>query len=111
MSNNETIGRTLGLLAVAIGVAAVAAYSLDWHSHVCSRCGRTWKHLGAFNAGDHDAHTCQSCGEIQWWKDIGKDGAFRASRRALEGSETATTETSKNWGELRRSRRIRSEER
>lgn len=105
---------TLGLIGVAVGVGAFAAYSLDYHSHACARCGHKWSHLGAYNAGDHEAHTCKGCGDIQWWKNIGGDGAFRVSRDALpaasEGPERST-ETSKNWGEMRRSRRIRSEER
>lgn len=78
----STFWSIVGTIAVVAGVGAVAAYSLDLHKHTCEQCGRGWKHLGAFNAGDHEAHTCPGCGEIQWWKN-GKDGAFRASRHKL----------------------------
>lgn len=99
-------GGTLGVIAIAFGIGVLGAYALDLHSHACA-CGHKWRHLGAFNFGDLDAHTCKNCGTTQWWKDgwhnpIGSkatDGAFRpmtplpppryvlaAQQRRLEGS-------------------------
>ena len=59
--------RTLGALAIAVGVGALGAYMLDLHGHICVKCGRRWRHFGAFNFGDEQSHTC-TCGEVQWWK-------------------------------------------
>jgi hypothetical protein len=59
--------RTLGALAIAVGVGALGAYMLDLHGHTCVQCGRRWRHFGAFNFGDEQSHTC-TCGQVQWWK-------------------------------------------
>ena len=72
---------TLGVLAIAFGIGVVGAYAFDLHSHACS-CGNKWRHLGAFNFGDQDAHTCKRCGQVQGWKGGGfvgtrADGAFQ----------------------------------
>ena len=64
----------LGALAIAVGVGVLGAYALDWHAHQCP-CGARWRHLGAFNMGSLAAHTCPSCGNVQYWKD-GVEGAF-----------------------------------
>lgn len=74
---------TIGMIGVVIGVAAVGAYTLDLHGHTCDGCGKTWRHLGAFNMGDHAAHACPACGKIQWWKNIRGDGAFKAEGNRL----------------------------
>lgn len=58
---------TLGALAIAVGVGVLGAYMLDLHGHTCERCGRRWRHFGAFNFGDVQSHTC-TCGQVQWWK-------------------------------------------
>jgi hypothetical protein len=58
---------TLGALAIAVGVGVLGAYMLDLHGHACERCGRRWRHFGAFNFGDEQSHTC-TCGQVQWWK-------------------------------------------
>lgn len=63
-----TFGGTLGALAVVAGVVAIGTYMLDLHGHTCDKCGRRWRHFGAFNLGDADSHTCSRCGEVQWWK-------------------------------------------
>ena len=55
-------------LAIAAGFVAVGAYMLDLHGHTCDRCGRRWRHFGAFNLGDEKSHTCSRCGDVQWWK-------------------------------------------
>ena len=73
----------VGLIGVAIGVGVVGMYALDYHSHQCDGCKHTWRHLGAFNKGDHDAHTCPSCGQLQRWKNIAKDGAVKAEGNRL----------------------------
>jgi len=60
------------LLVIAIGAAAIGvagAYALDYHKHTCERCGARWAHLGALNGGNRPAHTCRTCGKVQWWKD------------------------------------------
>jgi hypothetical protein len=59
----------LGALALVVGIGAVGGFLLDWHRHTCESCGRRWSHLGAFNLGDEDSHTCSRCGEVQWFKD------------------------------------------
>lgn len=79
-----TFWHTVGVIGIAVGVAAVGAYALDLHRHTCEACGSEWRHLGAFNIGDHDAHKCPGCGEMQWWKTIHKDGAFRTSGPQLK---------------------------
>lgn len=61
-------GGTLGVIAIALGVGFVAAYTLDAHSHTCDSCGHKWWHLGAFNLGDVGAHRCDRCSAMQWWK-------------------------------------------
>ena len=58
----------LGGLAIAVGVAAIGLYMLDWHGHRCDSCGTTWKHLGAFNVGSPEAHSCPNCGTVQWFE-------------------------------------------
>jgi len=70
-------GSTLGVIGVALGLGIVGAFALDLHSHTCDKCGRKWRHLGAFNAGDERAHSCPACGETQWWK-TGTSPAQRA---------------------------------
>jgi hypothetical protein len=92
---DKSIG-TLGVIAIAIGVAAFGAYALDLHSHVCEACGNRWRHLGAFNMGDPVAHTCKQCGTVQWWKD-GFQHVFR------DPSQVATGPTSPagQWQEIR----------
>ena len=59
---------TLGTIIIALSAGILGYYALDGHSHRCESCGKKWRHLGAFNIGDVDAHTCGSCGQIQWWK-------------------------------------------
>jgi hypothetical protein len=76
-----TVFNTIGVIAVAFGVGVLGAYMLGLHSHTCVECGHRWRHLGAFNLGDLEAHTCGRCGTVQWWKSgwqsfDGKDGAF-----------------------------------
>ena len=71
----------LGGLAIAVGVAAIGLYMLDWHGHRCDSCGTTWKHLGAFNVGSPEAHSCPSCGTVQFWKD-GVAHVFRSTLRS-----------------------------
>jgi hypothetical protein len=63
----KPVGVLTGLLLAGAGVV-VAGYMLDFHGHSCCRCGRRWRHFGAFNLGDEESHRC-SCGEVQWWKD------------------------------------------
>ena len=63
-----SFGGTLGVIALAFGVGIVGAYMLDAHAHTCDSCGYRWRHLGAFNVGDEDAHRCKACGVVQWWK-------------------------------------------
>lgn len=75
-----TVFNAIGVIAVAFGVGVLGAYMLGLHSHTCE-CGNRWHHLGAFNLGDLEAHTCGRCGTVQWWKSgwqsfDGKDGAF-----------------------------------
>jgi thiol-disulfide isomerase/thioredoxin len=36
-----------------------------WHTHVCRGCGNSWSH-GEESAGNNAAHTCGSCGRLQW---------------------------------------------
>lgn len=72
-------GSTLGVIGVALGLGVIGAFALDLHSHTCDKCGRKWRHLGAFNAGDERAHSCPACGEAQWWK----TGASPAQRDRL----------------------------
>jgi len=64
----SAFGGTLGVMAIALGIGIVGAYTLDLHSHECDGCGHRWFHLGAFNLGDKPAHTCGRCGAEQWWK-------------------------------------------
>lgn len=59
----------LRVLAVALGVGVASVFVFDLHSHTCASCGRKWKHLGTFNEGDIEAHSCPKCGQVQWWKD------------------------------------------
>lgn len=76
-----SFGGTIGALAVAIGFGVVVAHMLDLHGHTCDRCGRRWRHFGAFNLGDEKSHTCVSCGEVQWWK-CGAPHVLRGSQFA-----------------------------
>lgn len=76
----KPFGGPIGVFAIAIGVGVLGAYMLDLHSHTCE-CGHKWRHLGAFNLGDLEAHRCKRCGTVQWWKSgienaFGTDGAF-----------------------------------
>lgn len=66
--SGSSVGGTLGALAIAVGLGVLGAKMLDLHGHTCERCGRRWRHFGAFNLGDEPSHTCSRCGEIQWWK-------------------------------------------
>jgi len=59
---------TLSTLALLVGIGVLGAYMLDLHGHTCDRCGRRWRHFGAFNFGDTESHTCTRCGQVQWWK-------------------------------------------
>lgn len=80
----QTAGQTLGVIALAFGLGVIGAYALDLHAHTCDKCGKQWRHLGAFNLGDKDAHTCPRCGVVQWWKDAKSDGAFTAGAKRLD---------------------------
>src|SRR4029077_19202209 len=57
-----------GTLALVVGAGGLGAYMLDLHTHKCEKCGKSWRHLGAFNLGDEASHTCPCCGQVQWWK-------------------------------------------
>lgn len=59
----------LKVLAVAFGAGVVGAVVFDLHEHRCESCGRKWKHLGHFNHGDREAHTCPGCGKVEWNQD------------------------------------------
>lgn len=74
-----SFGSMLGVLALAVGVGVLGYYVFDGHAHTCEGCGTKWRHLGAFNVGDPDAHTCK-CGTVQWWKD-GVPHVFRTALR------------------------------
>lgn len=76
----RTLGHTLGILALVAGGVTLGAYMLDMHAHTCEGCGHQWRHLGAFNVGDPESHTCSRCGTVQWWKD-GIPHVFRNSLR------------------------------
>jgi hypothetical protein len=80
-SPSVSFGGTLGALAVAVGFGVLVAHMLDLHGHRCERCGRRWRHFGAFNLGDEKSHTCASCGEVQWWK-CGAPHVLRGSQFA-----------------------------
>jgi hypothetical protein len=58
----------LATIAITAGVVALGVYALDLHAHTCANCGHRWRHLGAFNLGDEESHTCGRCGQVQWWK-------------------------------------------
>jgi hypothetical protein len=58
----------LATIAITAGVVALGVYALDLHGHTCASCGHKWRHLGAFNLGDEESHTCGRCGQVQWWK-------------------------------------------
>ena len=75
-----SIGNMLGVIAIAVGVGVLGVYMFDLHSHTCEGCGNRWRHLGAFNVGDPDAHACGKCGTVQWWKD-GVPHVFREAVR------------------------------
>ena len=81
-----SIGKMLGVLAIAVGVGVLGYYALDGHSHVCESCGHRWRHLGVFSLGDPGAHTCK-CGTVQWWK----DGAAHVFRDVLRQPPPADT--------------------
>lgn len=66
--SRPTLGGTLGVIAIALGVGVLGAFVFDLHGHTCNTCGNRWRHLGAFNVGDETAHTCAGCGTVQWWK-------------------------------------------
>lgn len=76
------LGGTLGVIALAFGIGVVGALMLDVHGHTCDSCGHRWRHLGAFNLGDKDAHTCGRCGAVQWWK----NGVPQAIKDAHRGA-------------------------
>lgn len=76
-----SFGSTLGALAVAVGIGVLGVYMLDLHGHTCDKCGRRWRHFGAFNLGDEASHTCSSCGQVQWWK-CGAPHVLRGSQFA-----------------------------
>lgn len=82
-------GSTLGGLLLAIGLGAVGAYMLDLHGHTCEKCGRRWRHFGAFNLGDESSHTCARCGEVQWWK-CGAPHVLRGSEFAAPAAAPFT---------------------
>jgi len=75
-SSSAPLGGTLGVIVLAFGIGVLGAYMLDLHSHQCCKCGHRWRHLGAFNLGDENAHRCARCGTVQWWKD-GVPHAYR----------------------------------
>jgi hypothetical protein len=77
-STSPSIGKMLGVVAVAVGVGMLGAYMFDLHGHTCEACGHRWRHLGAFNVGDPGSHTCGKCGTVQWWKD-GVPHVFRSA--------------------------------
>jgi len=79
----QSWGQVLGVAVLVVGIGVASAYALDLHSHTCEACGRRWRHLGAFNIGDQDAHTC-ACGTVQWWKSIHSDGAIAHNSSALQ---------------------------
>jgi NAD-dependent SIR2 family protein deacetylase len=37
------------------------------HQHECDACHTVWQH-GEECHGDKAAHTCPTCGQMQWWK-------------------------------------------
>lgn len=76
-----SFGGVMGALAVAIGLGVLGVHMLDLHGHQCDRCGRRWRHFGAFNLGDEKSHTCGGCGEVQWWK-CGAPHVLRGSQFA-----------------------------
>jgi len=80
-SSSSSFGGALGVVAIVIGIGVLGGYMLDFHAHRCEGCGHTWRHLGAFNLGDPDAHSCARCGTVQWWKD-GMPHVFRDALRA-----------------------------
>lgn len=87
-SEGVSFGGVLGALAVAVGIGVIGAHMLDLHGHQCDRCGRRWRHFGAFNLGDEKSHTCADCGQVQWWK-CGVPHVLRGSQFAqapLEGT-------------------------
>ncbi len=69
MRGKPHLASTLGWALLALGVGVAGAYALDWHSHTCMACGKTWRHVGAWNVGDIGAHACPGCGQINWVKD------------------------------------------
>lgn len=83
--SGTSLGSTLGAIAIAVGIGVVGAYMLDLHGHTCDRCGRRWRHFGAFNLGDEASHTCSRCGEVQWWK-CGTPHVLRGSEFAVPPS-------------------------
>ncbi len=84
--SSGSFGGTLGVIAIAFGVGVLGAYMLDLHGHTCDRCGRRWRHFGAFNLGDEQSHTCPCCGQVQWWK--------CGAPHVLRGSQFVTPSTS-----------------
>jgi hypothetical protein len=66
--NKDSQRGLLATLAITVGVVALGVYALDLHAHTCVNCGHRWRHLGAFNLGDEESHTCSRCGQVQWWK-------------------------------------------
>lgn len=70
---------------MAVGLGVLGAHMLDLHGHQCDRCGRRWRHFGAFNLGDEASHTCADCGQVQWWK--------CGTPHVLRGSQYVATQT------------------
>jgi hypothetical protein len=95
-----SFGSALGTVAIAIGVGVLGAYMLDLHTHTCDACGHRWRHLGAFNVGDANAHTCGNCGVVQWWKD-GVPHVFRSSLQASNAAAALRANAATRLQELR----------
>ena len=73
------------LALAALALLALGAYALDLHQHRCETCGSSWRHLGAASRGDERAHTCKSCGSVQWWRPGERSRAFALAMHAQHG--------------------------